>query len=149
MRHIVVSSLYWSNIYFSHYLKNFTLFGKMLLNQNVLVDFSPPILSQTCLILRLNQRNVINAHRSSSQATVLLLLLLLGPGGYCPRKYCSLQAYCTIPAFEVPTCTARRRPPTPSTTRETSSRERSGYGQEIFGEFCRQIASSTLFERDL
>jgi hypothetical protein len=34
----------------------------------------------------------------------------------------------------------------PTTTRKTSSRERVNYGREMYGEFCRQIASSTLFE---
>jgi hypothetical protein len=36
--------------------------------------------------------------------------------------------------------------PTPKTTRQTSSRERGNYGREMSGEFCRQIASFTLFE---
>jgi hypothetical protein len=34
----------------------------------------------------------------------------------------------------------------PTTTRETSIRERVNYGREMYGEFCRQIASFTLFE---
>jgi hypothetical protein len=40
----------------------------------------------------------------------------------------------------------RQEPPTPSTMRETSSREKGNYGREMSCEFCRQIASSTLFE---
>jgi hypothetical protein len=44
------------------------------------------------------------------------------------------------PAFEFSAYT------TPTTKRETSSRERGNYGREMSGEFCRQIASSALFE---
>jgi hypothetical protein len=35
---------------------------------------------------------------------------------------------------------------TPTTTQETSNRERGNYVREMSGEFCRQIASSTIFE---
>jgi hypothetical protein len=88
---------------------------------------------ETCLAIVLNSQ-------SSFFFLFLLLLLFL-------FFFFSLQAYCMSPALEVPTCTTRTLPPpTPSTMWETSSRERGNYGREMSGEFCHQIASSTLFE---
>jgi hypothetical protein len=48
----------------------------------------------------------------------------------------ALKAYCISPVLEVPTCTARRPPPTASTKRVTHSRERRNCGREMTGNFA-------------
>jgi hypothetical protein len=62
----------------------------------------------------------------------------------CPRKYCSLQAFCRSPALEVPAYIAWS--PSHLHRRQTSSMKRGNYGRKKSGEFCRQIENSTIFE---
>jgi hypothetical protein len=51
-----------------------------------------------------------------------------------PASTAAMQTYCTSPALELPACTARS-PPMPTTTGETSSRERRNCGREMPGNF--------------
>jgi hypothetical protein len=64
----------------------------------------------------------------------LLLLFLEGPGSWCPGCTAAIYVYCTNPALEVHTCTARR--PHVSNNAETSSRENGNSGREMFGNFA-------------
>ena len=74
MRHIVhlrPASFY--NIFFPHYLINDAIFGEKLLNTKCVFGFSLQILSETLLILRRNERDVIiNVHRSSCKELAIL-----------------------------------------------------------------------------
>jgi hypothetical protein len=59
---------------FPHYLINGAIFGKKLLNIKCVFWFCLQILSQTFLILRRIQRDIIiNVHRSSCKVPLLLL----------------------------------------------------------------------------
>jgi len=59
--HVVICGLPYSTIFFPHYLKHGTIFGKkkMLLNTKRVFWFSLQLLSQTFFILRRNERNMI------------------------------------------------------------------------------------------
>jgi hypothetical protein len=58
------------------------------------------------------------------------VLLLLGPGGWCPRMYCSHVGLLYKPGFGS-YCFHRQAPPMPTMTRETSSRERGNWVRNV------------------
>jgi hypothetical protein len=65
----------WLYHIFPHYLINGTIFGKKLLNIQCVFWFSLQLLSETFLIIRRIQRDiVINAHRSSCEVHVILVI---------------------------------------------------------------------------
>ena len=71
MRHIVMSPLRLYSI-FPHYLINDTIFGKKLLNTKCVFWFSVHLLSETFLILRRIQRDIIkNVYRLSCKVPVI------------------------------------------------------------------------------
>ena len=59
MRHIVICALPRSTIFFPHYLINGTIFGKKLLNTKCVFRFSLQLLSETFLILRRTERDMM------------------------------------------------------------------------------------------
>jgi len=64
MCHIVICGLY--NNFFPHYLTNGTILEKTLLNTKCVFWFSVQLLSETCFILRRNERDIIkNVYQSS------------------------------------------------------------------------------------
>jgi hypothetical protein len=70
---MVICGLYGSTIFFPHYLINGTIFGKMLLNIKRVFRFSLQLLSDTFLILRRIQWNIIiNVYMSSCKLAVIL-----------------------------------------------------------------------------
>jgi hypothetical protein len=72
--YIVTCGLSGCTIFFTHYLINCTIFGKMLLNIKCVFWFSLQLLSETFLILRRIQRDIIiNVHRSSCRVPVVLV----------------------------------------------------------------------------
>jgi hypothetical protein len=63
----------WLYHIFPHYLINGTIFGKMLLNIKCVFWFSLQLLSETFLIIRIIQPDIIiNVHRSSCKVPLLL-----------------------------------------------------------------------------
>ena len=73
MRHIVICGLPRSTIFFSHYLINGTIFEKKSLNTKCVFWFSLQLLSETFLILRRTERDMIkNVYRSSCKIPVIL-----------------------------------------------------------------------------
>jgi len=58
MRHVVICGLSSCTVFFSHYLKNGTIFEKKLLNVKCVI-FSLQQLSETFLLLRRNERDMI------------------------------------------------------------------------------------------
>jgi hypothetical protein len=74
MRHIVICGLSGSTIFFPYYLTNGTIFEKKVIERKVSVLIK--ILLETCLILRrLEPHMMINVHRSSRKAPVVLVRL--------------------------------------------------------------------------
>jgi hypothetical protein len=66
MRHIVVCGLSCCKIFFPHYLIKDTIFGETLSNKKCVFWFPLQLLSETFLILRKNERDMIkNVYRSS------------------------------------------------------------------------------------
>jgi len=61
MRHIVICGLLYSTVFFPHYFINGTIFGGWgeFLNTKCVFWFSLQLLSETFLILRRNERDVI------------------------------------------------------------------------------------------
>jgi len=73
MRHIVVCALPHSTLFFPHYLINGTIFGKGLLNPKCVFWFSVQLLSETFLIVRWTERDMIkNVYRSSCKVPHIL-----------------------------------------------------------------------------
>jgi len=74
MRHIVICGLLRSAIFFPHYLINGTIFDNMLLNSKRVFWFSLQHLSETFLILRTNDRDMIkNVQRPPCKVPVILV----------------------------------------------------------------------------
>jgi hypothetical protein len=74
MRHIAICGLPRCTICFPHYLINDTIFGKRLLNTKCVFWFSLQLSSETFLILRRNERDMIkNLYRSSCKVPVTLV----------------------------------------------------------------------------
>ena len=74
MRHIAICGLPRSTIFFLHYLIYGTIFEKKLLNTKCVFLFSLQRLSETFLILRRTERDMIkNVYRSS--CTVLVIVV--------------------------------------------------------------------------
>jgi hypothetical protein len=74
MRHIVICGLSGCTILFPHYLINGAIFGKMLLNTKCVFWFSVQLLSETFLILRRNERDMIKSvYRSSCKVPVIVV----------------------------------------------------------------------------
>ena len=59
VRHIVICGLRGSTVFFPHYLTNGTIFGGGLLNIKSVFEFSLQLLSETFLILKRNERDII------------------------------------------------------------------------------------------
>ena len=58
-QHITICGPSGSTIFFPHYLKNGTIFGKKLLNTESVFLFSLQLLSDTFLIMKRNQRGIV------------------------------------------------------------------------------------------
>ena len=63
----------WLYHIFPHYLINGTIFGKKLLNIKCVFWFSLQLLSETFLILKIIQEDIINVHRASRKVPVILV----------------------------------------------------------------------------
>jgi hypothetical protein len=71
--YIVICGLSGCTVFFPHYLINGTIFGKRLLNIKCVFWFYLQLLSETFIILRRIQRDIIiNVHRSSCKVPLLL-----------------------------------------------------------------------------
>jgi len=76
MRHIFICGLCGSTIFFPYYHINATIFGKNVLNTKCVFWFYLQLLSETFLILRRTERDMIkNLYRSSCKVTVILVRL--------------------------------------------------------------------------
>jgi hypothetical protein len=75
---------------------------------------------------------------------LLLLFLLLCPAASAPGSIAACRRIVRARLWMFPLIPPGD--PTPTTTRETSSRERENCGREMSGEFYRQTASFTPFE---
>ena len=75
MRHIVIYGLSGFTIFFPHYLINGTIFGKKKVTEHTMCVLSSPTnLSETFLILRRNERDMIqNVCWYSSKVTVIFV----------------------------------------------------------------------------
>ena len=74
MRRIVVCGLSGCTIFFPHYLINSMIFGKKLLNIKFVFRFSLQLLSETFLILRRTERDmIVSVYRSSCNVPVILV----------------------------------------------------------------------------
>ena len=73
MRHVFICGLSRSTVFFPHYLINDTIFEKMLLNTKCVFWFSLQLLSETFLIPRRTERDVIkNVYWSSCKVPDIL-----------------------------------------------------------------------------
>jgi len=74
MRHVVICGLPRLCVIFPHYLINYTIFGKKLLNTKCVFWFSLQLLSETFLILRWTEGDIIkNVYQSSCKVPVILV----------------------------------------------------------------------------
>jgi len=73
-RSVAICGLSRSTIFIPHYLINGTIFGEKLLNTKCVLSFSLQLLSETFLILRRNERDIIkNVYRSSCKVLVIVV----------------------------------------------------------------------------
>ena len=74
MRNIVICALPRSTVFSPHYLINGAIFGKTLLNTKCVFWFSVQLLSETFLILRRTERDMIkNVYRSAGKVPVIVV----------------------------------------------------------------------------
>jgi len=101
---------------FPHYLINGAIFGKILLNTKCVFWFSLQPSSETFLILRRIQRDIVNVQRSSCKVTALLVIYRVSRGG-CARlrriflklKYTDVTKNAYIRSYTVTEIKAREK----------------------------------------
>jgi hypothetical protein len=74
MRHIVICALPRYTMYF-HIISQTARFSKKLLNTKCVFLFSVQLLSETFLIVKITQRNIINARRCLCKVLTILVRL--------------------------------------------------------------------------
>jgi hypothetical protein len=81
----------WLYHIFPHYLINGTIFGKKLLNIKCVFSFSLSLLSETFLIPRRIQRDIIHVHKSSGKVPVTLILMKVELSRQIFEKYSNIK----------------------------------------------------------